>query len=329
MEAALAAESQAVTRRDQVREALVRDLEAARYAADPENRHVAGELEARWNRALMRVTEGEAHLADHDAASPPCLDTAPLSFAALAEDLEAIWTAPTAGTRLKKRIVRTVIEAAAAGLDDETAEIVVVLHWMGGALAEHRLPRRRRGQRNSTPADVVEAVRTPVLLARDADIAGILNRNGLKTGNGNRGARERVTSLRSNHAIPVHRPTEDGIEPWLNLRQAAALVGVAPRTLRVAAARGGLEALHPLANGPWIFNRAMLQGPAAQALAPRVRSNPKHPAVSDPDQQPYSRQRHSEMCVVMSGRRRLRCDRTMPPWLPAGCGTVFDEQARS
>jgi hypothetical protein len=56
-------------RRDQVREALGRDLEAARYAADrafrqydaadPANRLVAGELEAPWNRALTHVAEVE------------------------------------------------------------------------------------------------------------------------------------------------------------------------------------------------------------------------------------------------------------------------------
>ena len=66
-QAALAAEAQATARRDEVREAMMRDLEAARYAADrafrqydaadPENRFVAGELEARWNRALTRVAE--------------------------------------------------------------------------------------------------------------------------------------------------------------------------------------------------------------------------------------------------------------------------------
>src|SRR4051794_40060145 len=64
VEAARAAEAQTTAQRDEAREALVRDLEAARYAADrafrqydaadPENRLVAGELEARWNRALIR-----------------------------------------------------------------------------------------------------------------------------------------------------------------------------------------------------------------------------------------------------------------------------------
>jgi hypothetical protein len=69
--AAMAAEQEASQRRDQVRDALGRDLEAARYAADrafrqydsadPANRLVAGELEARWNKALSQVAE-LAHL---------------------------------------------------------------------------------------------------------------------------------------------------------------------------------------------------------------------------------------------------------------------------
>ena len=45
----------------------------------------------------------------------------------------------------------------------------------------------------------------------------MLNRNKLTTGHGNRWTRERVTSLRSHHKIPVHRPADDAIEPWLNL----------------------------------------------------------------------------------------------------------------
>jgi hypothetical protein len=60
---------------------------------------------------------------------------------------------------LKKRIVRTVIHEVIADIDQEAAEIVLVVHWIGGAHSEIRLPRRRRGQRNSTSADVIAAVR--------------------------------------------------------------------------------------------------------------------------------------------------------------------------
>ena len=246
---------------------------------------VAGELEARWNQALARVAEVEARVATHDAAAPRQPDVPTISFSALADDLKAIWTAPTTDARLKKRIVRTVIREAMADLDEVAAEIVIVIHWIGGVHTEHRLPRRRRGQRNSTPADIVEAVRTLALIARDDVLAGILNRNGLRTGNGNRWTRERVTSLRSSYDIPVHRPAEDGIEPWLNLSSAATLIGVAPRTLRIAVEQGDINALHPLGAGPWVFKREDLDGPAALRLASRVQSSPRHPTVSDTNQQ--------------------------------------------
>jgi hypothetical protein len=78
--AATIAATQVSERRDQVRDALCRDLEAARYAADrafqqydaadPANRLVAGELETRWNRALAHVGEVEGKMTAHDAAKP-------------------------------------------------------------------------------------------------------------------------------------------------------------------------------------------------------------------------------------------------------------------
>jgi Recombinase zinc beta ribbon domain/Recombinase len=78
--AAVAAEQEGGQQRDQVRAAFLRDLEAARYTADrafrqydatdPANRLVAGELEARWNKALARVAEVESKIVGHDAARP-------------------------------------------------------------------------------------------------------------------------------------------------------------------------------------------------------------------------------------------------------------------
>ncbi|WP_307968508.1 hypothetical protein [Sinorhizobium medicae] len=104
------------------------------------------------------------------------------------------------------------------------SEIVLVIHCVGGVHTELRLPKRRRGQRNATPDDIVEAVRQLVLIANDDVIAGVLNRNGLTTGNGNRWTRERVTALRSYRRIPVFRPQIDGFEPWLNLGGTAKLL---------------------------------------------------------------------------------------------------------
>ena len=89
--ASMAAAEQATQRRDQVREVLGRDLDAARYAADrafrqydaadPTNRLVAGELEARWNQALVRVAEVESKIATLGAASPTsAIDRATLAL---------------------------------------------------------------------------------------------------------------------------------------------------------------------------------------------------------------------------------------------------------
>ena len=165
--AAVAAEREAGQRRDQVLDALKRDLEAARYAvdrafrqydaADPTNRLVAGELEARWNQALARLSEIEAKVAAHNKTVPA--DVAdPASLAMLASDLKAVWAAPSTDARLKKRIVRAVIQEVVADIDPQAAEIMLVVHWTGGVHSEMRLPRRRRGQRNSTSADVIAAV---------------------------------------------------------------------------------------------------------------------------------------------------------------------------
>ena len=73
-----------------------------------------------------------------------------------------------------------------ADIDDNAAEVILVVHWMGGIHTEIRLPRRRRGQRNSTSPDIIAAVRLLARIANDDLIAGILNRNKLLTGHGNR-----------------------------------------------------------------------------------------------------------------------------------------------
>ena len=293
--AAIEADTVKAAHRDQIRDALLRDLEAARYAADrarrqydtidPANRLVAGELELRWNRALERVAEVEAKIAAHEATIPQTSPKAPGSLLALAGDLRAVWKSPTADARLKKRIVRTLVHEVVADIDDDAAEIVLLVHWAGGVHTELRLPRRRRGQRNATSTDVLDAVRQLVLIANDDLIAGILNRNGLRTGNGNRWTRERIASMRSNYGIPVHRACAENNVSWFNLGRAADHLGVSPKTLRLAAEAGEIEGAHPLPDCPWIFARRVLDGEAARRLVTRARNNPKHPAGSSADQQ--------------------------------------------
>jgi hypothetical protein len=64
----------------------------------------------------------------------------------------------------------------------------------------------------------------------------------------------------------VHKPAEDGIEPWLQLNKAVQFLDIAPKTLRLAAEAGEIHGIHPLPDGPWIFSRADLSMSAARII---------------------------------------------------------------
>jgi hypothetical protein len=50
-----------------------------------------------------------------------------------------------------------------------------VLHWARGIHTELRLPRRRRGHRNSTAGEIIDTVRVLVYIGDDTLIAGLLD----------------------------------------------------------------------------------------------------------------------------------------------------------
>jgi hypothetical protein len=174
---------------------LVRGLvvDAARLAqkqfdaTDPDNRLVAEELERRWNQALQRVREIKGRIDHHVQGQRQVVIPTREDFEDLAADLEAVWNDPHADIRLKKRLVRTLIHEIVVDIDAAAGEILLVIHWKGGAHTELRLPRRRRGQNSAqTSKDVIEAVRRLARICPDDLLANVLNRNGLLTGRGNR-----------------------------------------------------------------------------------------------------------------------------------------------
>jgi hypothetical protein len=158
--------------------------------------------------------------------------------------------------------------------------VVLLIHWKGGVHTPMRLPRRRRGQSSGhTPKDVVEAVRVLSRIYSDEMIAGVLNRARLPTARGNYWTRALVTSLRANHEIRCHDARQQDVEGWLNLSQAARMVGVANRTLRLAIERGYIAAERPISCGPWVLNKKTLQSDEAARFVQRVRFGKPHPAV--------------------------------------------------
>ena len=157
---------------------------------------MAGELERRWNEALQQVQQLERRI-EQEVQSRQLAPATREEFESLAGDLEIVWSHPQTDVRLKKRIVRALIEEVVVDVDGAAGEIIAVVHWQGGVHTEIRIPRRRRGySRTYTPKEIVDAVRVLARICSDDTIAGALSRSGLVTGMGNRWTRERVTSLR-------------------------------------------------------------------------------------------------------------------------------------
>src|SRR5262249_29630050 len=147
---------------------------------------------------------------------------------------------------------------------------------------ELRLPRRRRGTCcTATSKDIVAAVRSLARTCDDTAIAGVLNRNGLRTGRGNRWTRGRVTSLRCKNSIPVSQ-TDHAALNWLTLTEAARFLGISTRTLRLAVEQRRIEGEHPLPDGPWIFSREALQTEAAAQVVKQAHDR-RTPAVPNPE----------------------------------------------
>ena len=291
VEAAVLASQQIAHQQDDVQKALHRDLEAARYeaqraqkqfdAVDPDNRLVADELERRWNQALQRVHQLEQRLDEPPTGVGGEVPATVEEFQNLAADLEAIWHGCHADARLKKRIVRTLIHEVVADIDAAAGEVILVIHWQGGIHTELRLPRRRGTCCTATSKDIVAAVRSLARVCDDTAIAGVLNRNGLRTGRGNRWTRGRVTSMRCKNSIPVYSET-DSAHNWLTLTEAAQFLGISMRPMRLAVEQRRIEGEHPLPEGPWIFSRQALQTEAAAQVVKQAR-NRRTPAVPNPE----------------------------------------------
>jgi DNA invertase Pin-like site-specific DNA recombinase len=285
IEAARSASIHDAVVRDQALEALDLQAEQAHYealraerqytAVDPENRTVAGELERRWNAALELAGSIEQRLAEARAprvrAAAEPFDVH--AYSALAQDLERVWTADATDITLKKRIVRAVVAQIWADVDEACREIVLTIHWKGGAHTELRVRKRRTGEhRHQTAPDVVEAVRELARILPDQQIAAWLGRAGLRTPTGAHYTRALVASVRHLRGIAACSEERRRVEGWLTCEEAAALLHVDPKTVRRAAKRNDLPAIRPLANGPWIFSRSDLCGTAvAERIVTRAR----------------------------------------------------------
>lgn len=250
-------------------------------AVDPANRLVAAELERRWNAALDAVAAQERHLAGLAAvAATPAVEVAALR--ALAEDLPRVWHDPRTDARLKKRLVRTLIEELLVDISADDSRLQVIVRWAGGQHSALDVRKKRKGQhRYCTREDVVDVVRHLVRVLPDGQIAAVLNRLGSTTGRGNTWTATRVVTLRRTHDLPVFDPNSAGRDGWCTLEQAAERLDVSHTVVRSLITGGLLPADQVVATAPWVIQRADLERPPVRDYVAQVHRRRRGPPTPD------------------------------------------------
>lgn len=278
VEAALGAMAATAQADQQQRQALELALERARYevsrarrqydAVDPENRLVAAELEARWNRALQEAAHVESRLAELGSVASGLSGEQQRQLQALGEELSRLWESPKVTVELKKEILRTVLQEIVVSDLAEAAEHRLQLHWMGGVHTELRVPHNRPGQhRRAAGDDVISLVTELAKVGDDRTIAGVLNRLGYRTGQGNCWSVARVGSFRHTHAIEL-----GASQSHVSLEKAAQLLGLSDTAVRTLIRKGILAGKQTVACAPWVIERTALDHPQVQAAARAIKA---------------------------------------------------------
>ena len=286
IEAACEAAEQLQRQRQELRKAIELELEQARYeaglaarryeAVDPDKRLVAAELEARWNEALQKIQDlaNKLNEFDHNTQSVPLPDKRVLL--SLAQDLPSVWNAPSTDMRVKQKIVRILIQEIVADVDENSKEIVLLIHWAGGRHSELRIKKSETGKHsNCTSLDAIEVIRQMAGQFPDEQIASTLNRLRLRTGADNPWNENRVYSVRHRLQLPAF--DGNGRRNELTLKQAAERLNLSPPSVRKMIDEKILPASQVLECAPWQIPVEALESEVVQRAAANLRNRIRIP----------------------------------------------------
>ena len=240
------------------------EVERARYqatkaerrylAVDPDNRLVARGLERDWEAKLAALAAAEAELASRERRRPRTLTAAErAAIGALGGDLARVWSAPTTTDRDRKELLRTLLEEVIVNVDRDAAQAHLTMRWRGGAISQLdvALP-RSHPPKIRTSEDTIALVRRLAAHYPDAQIAGILNRQGRRSARGQRFTASIVQSLRHHWGIPRSQsPAEPPQGELVTITKAAELLGVVPSTVHRWLADGFIAGEQPTPGAPW------------------------------------------------------------------------------
>jgi len=231
-------------------------LEQARYqvhlaqrqydAVDPEHRLVAFTLEKRWNEALLNQSQLEQEYAQvqrHELA--PLTEDEQQAVRQLAQDLPALWQAPTTTDVDRKRLLHLVIREVTLTVHPNKRSADFTILWSGEVLTHHSVTCPPLGWHCVTAESIVQQICELAALYPDHQIAERLNDQGILTQTGKTWTYARVRSIRKRHSIPTACPIDptqptprgDGL---VSAQTAAQLLQVSPATVHLWASQGVL-----------------------------------------------------------------------------------------
>jgi DNA invertase Pin-like site-specific DNA recombinase len=243
-------------------------LERARYEADlarrrylgvePENRLVARSLERDWNAQLAEVERLEREFAA--LPSPTAHLASPEErerIQRLAQDLPALWRAPTTTAAQRKQLLRYLVKDVA--LTRQATTLRIDLRWQTEACTTLVIPRPRRSPdlRRTDPA-VLARIRELAAGQTDREIAARLNAEGFQPGLKGAFTASKVQALRYTYAIPggcpegpLACPSGQRGDGRYSARGAAGLLNVTVSTIATWCAAGRLDGIQTVPHGPW------------------------------------------------------------------------------
>jgi DNA invertase Pin-like site-specific DNA recombinase len=264
LQAAVAAAEQLEADHDAALQQWRLEVERARYqatkaerrylAVDPDNRLVARGLERDWEAKLAALAAAEAELASRERRRPRTLTAAErAAIGALGGDVARVWSAPTTTDRDRKELLRTLLEEVIVNVDRDAAQAHLTMRWRGGAISQLdvALPRSHL-PKIRTSEDTIALVRRLAAHYPDAQIAGILNRQGRRSARGQRFTASIVQSLRHHWGIACYQPPAESPQGELvTITKAAELLGVVPSTVHRWLADGFIAGEQPTPGAPW------------------------------------------------------------------------------
>src|SRR5882672_7093489 len=247
---------------------------------DPRHRLVAAELERRWNAKLEEVEAVQATLAALSQHQRALTDGDRATILHLGARFAAVWDSPHCPMALRKTVIRTVVQEIIVNEDAAAERLQFILHWQGGSHTRFDMPKPQWGMADQTATEALELIRQMAVRYSDEEIARVLNRQGRRTGKGNRWTKHRVASVRRRYVINGHRRPRPDPEV-LSLQQAARYGEVSSTTMKRLVASGLLDRNQVAPWAPWEIKRADLESEIIRQALTHLQATGKLPVLGN------------------------------------------------